>query len=242
MAKSKPSVFKRIRRAVQNRYIKKKSGYMPRFNMIAKDVMRLKQLVNIEKKRAEVNVTSFTVGQINNSTSVSGYYAFGVTPNPAQGLTSSNRIGNSIKLQSMVVQMKFVQQANTVVPIRLKIIFYRQIGNPTATATSVTNCWEANPFSGVIDYFSNRNPDTFTDLKILRTAYVKVEPDNFSGQVQTASRQYLFKLNHHLRWDNTGAISDGQIFMLVLADDGDKGTAATGVQGQFTSRVYYTDN
>lgn len=233
---------KKVGRVVKKRYFKGKGYSNPRLANMARDVMRLKQLVNVEKKRAEVNVTSFTVGQIFNSASVSGYYAIGVTPNPAQGLTSSTRIGNSIKLQSMILQMKLVQQTNTIVPIRLKIIFYKQVANPVATATSVTNNWEVNPFSGVLDYFSNRNPDNFTDIRVLRTAYVTIQPDNFSGQVQTQSRQFLFKLNHHLRWDNSGSISEGQIYMLILADDGDRGSAATAIQGQFTSRVYYTDN
>jgi len=210
------------------------------------DLKMLKHLVNIEKKRFDVTVASpLNVGQYNGA--VTGAHCSIITPYPIEGIGQGQRIGLSIKLVSCVLSLQVLQQVNCLNPIRIRwAVVCRPTNdtNPNA-AGNLNSYYEVNPFSTVVDYYSNRDPEYFTQFKTIKTGTVLLKPDQVSTQQSSIQIQVPLKLNHHLKFnqDSSTITTKNQFLLMMTASNGDTQTSAqTGAIFQYNVRWYYTDN
>lgn len=229
----------------------------PKISNIVKDVSFLKSVINVEKKRVDtLPISDQTVGQVNGNSG--GSLCIDLTPTISQGQTSSTRNGDSIKITGILLQGQFYGMGSHTSKTKLIMEIWMCPNRPAETINSVTltNLFNTNPISQVIDYNSLRNPDYFANYKRIAVIRTTVAYDNFSGQIGVATFKKFIKLDHHLRYFKDGAaITDGQWFCTVRADNGNNSASTastlprlsvtpinTGVWCQLYQRVYYVDN
>lgn len=202
------------------------------------------RLLNIEKKRIDVaqgNGVSFA--QFAGATT--GLYAADITPTPAQGVTGNTRNGLSCKLVSMCADIQINQSTNTVSEFRYKwyIVCRPDASLASNASTAVTQFFEPNLFSGVIDYHSNRDPEFYHQFRVLKMGYGKLTADQLSTQTSYNQFKVPLKLKHHLKFNTDASTTTvkNQMFLFIVADSGEV-TALTGGQVRFNMRYYFVDN
>lgn len=230
-------VARKVRGAAIKRYFKK--GYKPRMNNIIKDVKYLKSVLNPEKKRWNYYTTDQPVGQCN--VDANGFYCLDITPNPAQGITSSTRNGNSIKLSATNIKMQFQAQSTGIgAKIRFKVMIVKVLGQPTSASNFMARFLQLNRFvtlSGafaITDYNSDRNEEMFKQYIPLRTKYITLGPNQHNGQTSiTTTMMGMRYKSHHVKFtaDGTTNVADGQLFLVVLADGGNCGPSVSNLVG-----------
>lgn len=200
-------------------------------NNIVKDVMMLKSLINVEKKRIDTKICNVTpFGQCNINADA---YLYGdITPAIVQGLGVAERTGGSVKLTSMSFNFQAISQVNLQTALKFKVWIVRLKDASTEALTTIANqLLVPNVFSGRIDYNSERNPDYFNNFQVLACRKYKINADNFATQANRfVDGGINLKLNHHVRWDGNGNVcTQGQIVMFITADTGNMntGTAST---------------
>lgn len=212
---------------------------------LLKDVSMLKHLVNIEKKRFDITAQTAVTFAQSNTTGVSGQYAINIGPTPGQGAGQSQRVGNSIKLVSGCLDMSFSQQASTLNNLKVKWWLVCRPDNSSAytASTSIAQFFEPNPFSGVNDYYSSRDPEYFTAFKVIKTGTIVLHQDQISGGAVLVQKKYPLKFNHHLKYntDGTTTTTKNQMILFVQCSGGDV-FLTTGATLQYNMRWYYTDN
>lgn len=199
---------------------------------MVKDINYLKSAINSEKLRFTLNTSQTAptaIGQINGN--AVGYHGQDITPTPSQGDGYNNRTGSSIKLHSSNLRFMFVEQANTMSDLRFKVMLFEVKGKPTTAATAANEIFQANPFTGIIDYNSTRNPDYYKDYKLLRIRHAKIPMNPASLVGQTGIKEIRVGMKYksrHVRWDkNTSVVTSGQIIMFVFCDSGNCETTAS---------------
>lgn len=198
---------------------------------MVKDVQYLKSILNSEKQRYVISPGTSTtgLGQINGN--ATGYITADVTPIPTQGDGYNNRQGASIKLHSSNFRFMFTEQGSTLSNLKFKVQIFRVLGKPTTAAAAVLDIFNVNPFTGIVDYNSSRNPDTFKDYKLLKTAYSSIPMDPASLVGQQAVKELRFGMryrNNHIRFDkNTTTVTDGQLIMVIFCNAGNVGALPT---------------
>jgi len=234
-------VYKKVKTAAKKRYMRKGSLNVAR---IVQDVKMLKHLVNVEKKRFDVTLTtpapvslSFNAAQ--------GAYAAIISPAPIEGVGNNERVGNSIKLVSAMINLRFSQQSSAVNPVHIKYWIVCRPDNATSyTANSTfSHFLEPNPFSTQRDYHSNRDPEYFTSMKVIKSGTVVLKQDSITGGQSIVQRKIPLKLNHHLKFntDATTISTKNQFYLFAVASEGDQ-ALSTGGLIQYNIRWYYTDN
>lgn len=225
---------------LRKRYIKKKQ---PRMINIINDLAMLKHLVNVEKKRYDVTLTTQRVAQI--SGAISGAYCVNITPSPNEGVTGGTRIGLSLKLVSACLDIRFAQEANAVNDLKLRWhIICRPDSSVSYTGTQIRDqFYEQNPFSAVVDYWSNRDPEYFTNFRVIKSGVVNLKQDAITSGTSIVQKKIPLKLNHHLKFanDNTSVSTKNNFWLLITASGGDLGTTS-GATMDYNARWYFTDN
>lgn len=248
----------RVRKVVKKRYFKGKGLFNPKLNTMARDIARLKSLVNVEKKSLESNVIPYAtspIGQVN--LTQAGLFIDDITPLPIQGIGHSQRNGNEIKLVSMCIKGQIRQQVNCTHNGKIKIYIILPQG-PQIAMTAITNgqFLETNPLSNVIDYNSSRNVDYFKNYRVLKTLTITMPSDGSSAPTLIKDFSIIMKLSHHIKWadDSNTNFTNGQMILLAVADSGNTGATAvtnttisqvgalTGYEMQFYTKFYYVDN
>lgn len=249
--------FKKVKRAVQNRYISKKSGYKPKIGRMLKDITNIKEMLNTEKKRFTLAPSGAFIAQVN--ANASGHHIMDITPNITQGTGYENRTGNSVKLTSMFLQFQFNTQANMTRGIKVQMYFIKIEGQSVLPNDLLNKFINPNLFitgASIYDVNAQRNPDYFKNYRVIRRHNVYIPPDDYSGQSGYKNVNLGFKLSHHLKWNaNTSAITNGQILLLCVADNGNHSAATfstlsnvyetspqTGVTMNMNFSYYYVDN
>lgn len=225
---------------------------------LARDVKMLKSVINSEKLRVTINNTTNpdSVGQVTSNST--GMWIKDITPAPAQGDTVNGRTGRSIKVHSSCLKFQFYQQTATYQPIKLVVEIYKIPGTPMTTAATIqAQGFQVNPFNGVIDYNSSRNPEYFRNLQLVRRKYVTLPTDPGSVASQTTLREVVIPLrykSHHVKFANDGTgVATGQILCIIRADSGNIGGTAstlnipvkevnTGAYFNYYIDHYYYDN
>jgi len=232
--------YRKVRTMAKKRY-----GGAGGRSKLVKDVAMLKHLVNVEKKRFDVTLSN-TVGVAQfNVSGTSGQYATVITPFPLEGVQQNQRIGNSLKIVSACIDLQFTQQASTVNRIKARwyIVCRPDNGFNYTASTSIAQFLEPNPFSTVNDYFSSRDPEYFTSMRVIKSGVVSLHSDSVTSARSNAQVKIPLKLNHHLKFntDATNITTKNQFYLFVTCSDGDVATN-TGVALLYNCRWYYTDN
>jgi len=209
------------------------------------DVQMLKHLVNIEKKRSDITISTATALAQTYGAGVSGAYASIIAPTILEGVTQGARIGLSVKVVSACLDIQFAQQSATVNNLKLKywIVCHPDNSQFMSATTAITNFFEPNPFSGVNDYYSSRDPEYFTAFKVIKAGTIGLKTDAITGATALVQKKIPLKFNHHLKYntDNSTVTTKNQFYLFVTCSGGDLGLA-TGATIQYNMRWYYTDN
>jgi len=195
---------RRVARSAKKRYFKG-SGYSnPKLGTMMRDINTLKAMVNAEKKNADVVDQTVTNFAGNNGVDSGGAVVI-LHPGIPQGLGEDNRIGDSIKAHSMMVQFEvFNNGILTIQDTRYSIYIVRQPVNPiSGTANTLASFLEPNPFSGVVDYNSNRNYENFKDWIVLKkvNGVLRQNTNDSASQVRKNQHKIPLKLNLLANWN-----------------------------------------
>lgn len=233
---------------------------------LIKDVAKIKALINVEKKKYQMNNTvgtPLTCGQV--YVNASGAQIVDITPTPQSGSADNARTGNSIKMTSFYHSFQISQQsAANHQNMKIIVEYWNVKGIPqAATQSTLLKIYEANnfmnPLGGYIDYFSSRNPDYFNTFKRIASKSFTLQFDSTTGASgnESLSRGCIKrKFNHHIRYDpGTTTVIEGQILMTIRADSGNRGgtdytdtgfipvkQANTGANLQYNMIDFYVDN
>lgn len=239
---------------LRKRYVTK-TGKGLRVRQIAKDVAVLKAMVNAEKKNIINTTVQTAVAQINYNTD-SGYILNDITPLISQGVTDSTRNGDSVKGHSMVIRGQLMQQANTQTDIKVRLLVLETKGIPeTPTMGQIFN---QNPLTSCTDYNSIRNPDFYKNYSVVADKRFKLPSHMYSSQ-STVFKDFQvnirFRKGYHIRYsNNTNTVSNGQLILVMLADNGNLGALAssnltipnggafTGSLCKYWTEFFYYDN
>lgn len=231
---------KKIYKKAVKPYVNKKKGYNNRMKLY-KEITAIKKMVNAEKKVKETFLNGIGVAQLNNA--VDGIYVNTITPTISQGNGFDQRNGRSIKLSGAYLRGKFTAQTNTINKIKFNMMIIRCVGQPQTTTQIATGMFNADALSGIRDYFAPRNPDAFSDYRVICSRNYVLYPDSISGQTGIVDYMMPLKLKHHIRYqNNTNTIDEGELFVIIRADSGDSGTPLTGAFWQMSIRFTYYDN
>lgn len=228
MQKPKSIGAKALRK--NRKHIMRGVSNMNKYASLARNVAFLKAVVNAEKKESAGYIFNFSSGQVNGNTGVTNI--FDLTPIIAQNVTGQGRIGNSIKLHSLVIKGQILQMQNNHHQGRLKFMIFKVKGS-TETTPLMSNLLELNPLNSLYDYNSPRALDTFKNYELIQTKSYNLQQDNYSG-VQ-AWKDFVIPLkfkNHHIKYnDNNGtSVTNGQLLMICLADSGNISGTTTSTQ------------
>lgn len=235
-------VVKRGVALAKKRYVKRGQ---PNMKNIMNDVKMLKHLVNVEKKRKDfTQITALPVAALN-GVGVSGAQCFNISPAIAQGITQGTRNGNSIKLTSACFDIQFAQQTSTVNDLKVKwhIICRPDNGASYSPATVQDTFYEPNPFSGVIDFYSSRDPEYFNAFRVIKSGVIDLKQDQVTSGQSIIQKKIPLKLNHHQKYNTDASTSTvkNAFFLLITASGGDM-ALSTGASFGYNVRWYYTDN
>lgn len=243
------------RKWAKNRYLKK--GGMAN---VIKDVAFLKSMVNAEKKRKIVSNTQQPVGQVNGNSS--GHYLLDLTPVLLQGTGTANRTGASVKWHASYLNFFFQPQQYTVKRQEMIIYVVKVIGQPFTTLTDVLGKFlMSNQFitdQAIYDTVSVRDEDYFKNFQIIRQKKVVFDP-SYNGELSPQNIKLGFKLkNHHIKWnDDSPTVSSGQIFLMIVMNNGNSNGAtvnssssggvytqgtSTGINFSYSHVHYFYDN
>lgn len=228
-----------------------------KFSQVAKDLEMIKSRLNVEKKFVDRTDFEGSVGQVDGN--ALGYAVFDVSPIIAQGVGESYRVGNSIKATGMVLNLACRGQINAH-KRKLKIMLIRSRTSDfltSGTGPIMEDLFNANPLTGLIDYYSERNYSGMkSPHKILATKYINVIPHNDSS-TGFAAGKLAAKLNDIVRYDNDATLipQDFQYWVVVMSDFGNRSLttpstntgvleqgAGSGVALRMSSRMWYVDN
>lgn len=210
------------------RFAKKRYLSKGGLGRVVKDVAFLKSVLNPEKKYFNYKSTSaVAVGQVSGNSNAGLY--LDTTPTPAQGTTRSTRNGCSIKLHSQYFRFQIVQQSATATPIRLRFQLFQNMGSQNAINVGVASgeLHTSNPFNGLVDFNSNRNPDYMKDYKLLKQRTITLPVDPQSGALMIKELAFGMKYkSYHVRTqgDNQTTVVQGQQIMVITADCGNAST------------------
>lgn len=234
---------KRAGKYLKKRYVSKGSVNLKK---IVSDVKLLKSLVNVEKKRVDTTVIIAQPFGRANASADGAYHAI-LTPNIPQDLTGSGRTGNSVKLVTGCLDVAITQQVNAINKnkICLWIICRQDNAGGYSSTNTLNQLLEINPFTSRRDFYSNRDPEYFSEFQIIKKVTMVLDQDSLSTGQTNIQRKIPLKFNHHLKYntDASSTTTKNQFYLIVTAADGEMASPSlTGCQIQYNMRWYYTDN
>lgn len=239
-------VAKKAGRYVKKRYFKGKGYGDPKIATMARDVMRLKQMVNAEKQNIESAATNeFDLAQYN-GVSTTGARQIEIMPTVFQGYTENQRKGDSLKVCSWVLKIQAYNNGNlTLAGMNYTFYLVRQPVNPVANANVLDQFLEPNPFSGVIDGYSNRNYEHYKDwvvMGIIKGKFKANESADAGQGSKTNMHTLARKQEFHIRYDkNTTTINNNRMQLICVASDGDR-SGTNKMFFKYAFKVFYYDN
>lgn len=229
-------VYKRIRKALRKRYVRKGKLNLKR---VVKDVAMIKRLVNVEKKFLD-NKLAFTLA-VAGSCSVLQFLG------PAQGTTASQRTGNSIKLLSWQCRLKCITQATTgtSVPYRIIVFIDKESNSTLNTITNIQSQLlntDSNAGAGTnIGTTSLYNHDNRHRFTILVDKKYVLAPYGQTGCVQYHEFGGPLTCHQMYKGPNASDYDENQLYAIVVFDSDPIAPAAM-PQFSWISRLTYTDN
>jgi hypothetical protein len=237
--------YKKGTRYAKKRYFKGKGYSNPKIQTMARDVMRLKSMINAEKQNATSLVTTeYPLAQFNGVSS-SGLQEINLMPTISQGISEDQRKGDSLKICSWALKIHaYTNGGDTFNGCNYRFYVLREPNNPNSLGNLADNFLETNQFSGVIDYHSNRDYQHFKDYIVMGTVSGKFKaPENTTLSGNKANTHTLArKQEFHIRYDKgTTNIINNPIRLLAVASDGDR-SGNNKIFFKYSFKVYYYDN
>lgn len=251
-------------RFAKRRYLYRNS-YAPKIGVIARDVARLKGMLNTEKKYVTFERNSINFGVADSTTAPDRGDKMQLLLAPTRGDAFNERTGQKIKITSMEFQVKiqpsFPSQFKN--DTRYKIYVLQWIGErPPDLATDVPS--KANSLTDkFMDLNSNnqisvnnfRNRQHFKNWRILKVCSGKIlAPTYNDGAIVTGINIHDKKMwvsvadPHQVLNNSTSATQfpqENPLYILYTADNGDINTgvgAQTGLVADIQYRINYLDN
>ncbi len=243
---------------------KGKGGF--KYKKLADDLEMVMSRLNVEKKYKDVDVGTFTIGQVNQN--VDSASAIDVTPSISQGTDSDERVGNSLKITGMSFPIQFAQQVNTLGDrkVRISLLRVKSADESVTASEALQQVWDINPLTGVRDYnapraYRNSKNDGISVVRSM-TCYVK-GPHLETGdngaignrEMNVKNIKMNIKLQDILRYAASGdATPDGLKYYLVFQCDAGNESASnstldvpitdnsTGLQVRTCQRNWWVDN
>jgi len=229
---------------------------------IIKDIKEVKSRLNVEKKFVDGAVSYGTAAQVNGS--FPGYYSTIITPTIPRGTSENERVGGSIKMTGLHMQLQFLGQKDLCQSRKMKIMLIKS--TETNIGTIVDDLFDDNPLTGFRDYYSNRNYTNNPEAhKIIRTEYCTVADrkiyfpgsSDLFGESRSASvhKKFGHKMQQITRFENNADTpKDANYFLVVFVDGGNAFSVLstnpgvmspvpnTGLDLQHYYRWWYVDN
>lgn len=236
----------------KKRYTNKAGGI--KLKQVGKDIMMLKRIVNVEKKFLKTTHAAETaVGQVQANTT--GALILDITPKPAQGIGVNQFTGHSFKLTGVHYEMQLKQQGALNVDSYYTFEIFAVVGTPDTTANILSKLFDTSTFTSIIDSYSARNQDSYSDFRLIKRWVMKMPSDQVDGTNIVTTKQFALRLDKHIRCNSAGVTSNGQMIMVVRGNYGNCSTATdstlsnlgtstanTGVKLNFASKYWYVDN
>lgn len=198
---------------------------------------------NLEKKSYDVINYGNDLGQIQGT--ASGYLTYDITPQPAQGTTGKQRVGDSINLTSLHTALQIYEQGDASSG-RVKFRYMYVLDTAPCSTDVYTTGDSNNPiekmynvngfiktFSGaqatVKDISSNRNQEFYSRFRILRSGETSMRPDtitNTSNRLVTAKMGYKFRKPLPLKLNSSNEALHHRVILLIFASSGNVGLAS----------------
>ena len=199
-------------------------------------------MVNAEKKRWTNGVNNTAVGQVNGNTS--GAYTTDITPVMAQGVTYSTRNGSSIKWTSSYLQLQLIHQSATQSAIKGTIYIIKVKNAVIPSATLLSNFFTPSAFitsTSIYDDNCTRNQDYFKGFAVLKRQRFYVKCDQVSGQAVQKTIKMPLKMGHHVKFSgDTQTLTDGQVWMLIVTDNGNISSSSASTVGNISNTAVNT--
>jgi hypothetical protein len=254
-------------KGVKGRYVR--PGFTKGMGNLIKDVEMIKSRLNVEKKHKEVDVSTFTVGQVFADTD--GAQCVDITPEISRGTNFNERIGNSLKMTGITMPMNITQQAYCLGDRKLRITLLRvqSADNGVSTQEALEQVWEVNRLVGlgVRDFnaprrYRNSKQDGITVVRS-QVVYLKgPQLDNGSIGISEQERnvktmRFNVKLNDVLRFDESWSATKPagiRYYLVFQADAGNHDTVNvstldvpvkvdnSGMTVRLGQRYWYVDN
>ena len=136
---------------------------------IDKDVQMIKSRLNVEKKFKQGSLTTGNIAQMNVNSP--GYFTSTITPLISKGTGESDRIGGSLKLTGLHIQLQIAAQNDCYGARKFKCHIIKSTDSSVTNA--VSDLFDTNPLTNVIDYHSNRNYTNNPKAhQVIRTQYM----------------------------------------------------------------------
>lgn len=199
---------------------------------LIKDVALIKSKLNAEKKQVSTNNVSQVVAQCFGTGY--GHWISDVTPALSQNVTGTGRIGNSIRVSSMVFRGQLIQQSGASQAQKIKIEFFLNKGTPISGSTVIQSIYDLNFLNGLYDINSQRALDTFKNWQLLASRTFTINQDNQSSvtgfkdiTIPLSFKNRMWKVKYDD--NNTTTVQNGQVYMVVTAysGNGSSSTAST---------------
>lgn len=264
--------------AKQNVVVDVKAGSKIKMRRPAKKNMNIKKLayqvakINCEKKESNLYAPSQVVGQFyavsaGSNPSSAHYLSNFITALPSNGNTDTTRIGDEYSITGMRNIFQFSHQANTSQTIRGRIMLIAPRLGVSGSSVTIDKILQPNPVAyygngalfPIYDYTCSRNVDYLKDFKVIRTKKFVMPGDTASLSqkvVKTVDFNLKFKKKPWIvRYDSSGAISFGQMWLLILVESGNTSSnvpstntvgipvtdTVSGLNFQYYSKTYFID-
>lgn len=233
---------------------------------LAADLEMVKNRLNVEKKHKDVDVITYTCGQVSQNSD--GIFQVDITPSISQGTDSDERVGNSLKLTGMSLPIQFSQQVNTLGDrkVRISVLRVKSADEGVTGTEAVNQVWDTNPLTGVRDYDAPRayRSSKNDGISVVRqmTCYIKGPALETGSDGSISNREmnvknlkFNLKLQDILRYAASGdATPDGvRYYLIIQCNAGNSsGTNSTldvpitdnssGLQVRIAQRNWWVDN
>lgn len=214
---------------------------------LVRDVAMVKSMVNAEKKYVAFT-ESFNFGSLYNAGS--GHWVQSLI-SLSQGTTAATRTGNSVKATSLQYALQIAPMTNTTNRIEYTIFILLHPGAlpddvyTTGQGGTLANTFLDTDYGGVSrTNRSLRNVENFRNWIVLKRINGKVDNDESStAGSEIKHHTGAVKLWQHMKFNgaNTPCIQN-QIYYLFVANNGDAGTALTGLTVYSQYRFHFIDN
>ena len=201
---------------------------------MARDITALSRMMNTENKHHDTIAAPQTV---NNTTSL--VYGIGTL---TQGITNTERIGDSVKFDRIDLSLRFFQYSTTTpVDSNYRYFVIRYLKTPATSGTTAFAISEFLNIDSAGDYSSMSLPDTDTNenFQILSQGDVHITgcPSTYGYATDLVSLSIPVNFHQYYSGAANTTITDNMCFVVLVSD-----SSPTVSQVSISARMWYVDN